>query len=121
MILTSGTLISYVEFRKTGALSLISDTRTISGILRLRLDNLIVHVTWNMIWLRFSSSRSNGFNNFNDFPFNKNIWLPFGKFNSNAISVNGSPYIGNSVGDVFCSITKPENGRKKKKKTSKRS
>lgn len=41
--LTSGTLVSYGVFIKAGALSLISDTRTIIGMLRLRRVERIVH------------------------------------------------------------------------------
>lgn len=62
-------------------------------------------ITWNIIWLRFSASRSSGCSNCNDFPLSKKIWFPFWKINSSAISVNGSPNIGNSGGVVRCSIT----------------
>lgn len=62
-------------------------------------------LTWNTIWLKFSSSRSSGCSNCSALPFSKNIWLPFGKTSSSAISVKGSPKIGNSFGVVRWSIT----------------
>lgn len=48
-------------------------------------------LTWKTMWLRFSSSRSNGCNNCNFFSFNMNMGLPLGKTSSRAISVFGSP------------------------------
>lgn len=146
-VVTSGTVVSYGVFWNTGALSLISDTRTITGMLRFRLVDRIVHetweieqfhdkylvsqfwrnqssvqheqccaciwrcckiclmFTWNIIWLRFSASRSSGCSNCSDFPFSRNIWLPFGKISSRAISWNGSPKMGNSAGFVRWLIT----------------
>lgn len=47
--LTSGTLVSYGVLRKTGALSLISETRTIIGMFLLRLLTRFVHDTWWVI------------------------------------------------------------------------
>lgn len=41
--LTSGTVVSYGVFIKTGGLSFMSETRTIIGIFRLRLVDLMVH------------------------------------------------------------------------------
>lgn len=65
---------------------------------------LQIFLTWNIIWLRFSASRSSGWSNCSDFPLSKNIWLPLGKMSSSAISWNGSPKMGNSTGFVRWSI-----------------
>lgn len=69
-------------------------------------------LTWNTIWLKFSSSRSSGWISCNDFSFKRKIGLPFGKTNSNKISVFGSPNIGSSGGAVCWLIS----GKKKLKK-----
>lgn len=47
---TSGTLVSYGVLRKTGALSLISETRTIIGMFLLRLLARLVHDTCLIIF-----------------------------------------------------------------------
>lgn len=43
---TSGTVVSYGVFWKTGALSFTSETRTMTGMFLLRRVNLIVHETY---------------------------------------------------------------------------
>lgn len=58
--LTSGTVVSYGVFIKTGGLSFMSETRTIIGIFRLRLVDLMVHAIyiWKMYKIKWAKGKN---------------------------------------------------------------